>query len=48
LCTVVAAAETFEKLAENQLDDTTLASPAAADGQLFIRGHGSLYCIGPK
>lgn len=48
LCTVIAAADTFEKLAENQLDDTTLASPAAADGQLFIRAHGALYCIGSK
>jgi outer membrane protein assembly factor BamB len=48
LCTVVAATERFEKLAENQLDDTTLASPAAADGRLFIRGHGALYCIGSK
>ena len=48
LCTVVSASETFQKLAENRLEDGTLASPAAARGQLFIRGRGSLYCIGPK
>ncbi len=48
LCTVVAANAKFEKLAENQLEDGTLASPAAADGQLFVRARGTLYCIGPK
>lgn len=48
LCTVVAAGETFTKVAENQLDDETLASPAAADGRLFIRGRDHLYCLGTK
>ncbi len=48
LCTVVAAKAKFEKLAENQLNDETLASPAAADGRLLIRGRETLYCIGPK
>ena len=48
LCTVVAASDSFEKLAENQLDDETLASPAVADGKILLRGRGTLYCIGAK
>lgn len=46
LCTVVSAAPRFDKLVENQLDDETLASPATSNGQIFIRGKKSLYCIG--
>lgn len=45
-CTVVAASSHFENLAENQLDDDTIASPAISDGHIFIRGHKALYCIG--
>ena len=48
LCTVVSAARRFDKLAENELPDTTLASPAASGGHLFIRGHDALYCLGDK
>jgi outer membrane protein assembly factor BamB len=48
LCTVVSAARKFEKLSESQLPDSTLASPAAADGHLFIRGKEALYCLGEK
>ena len=48
VCTVVAASEEFEELAENVLADSTLASPAAALGHLFIRGHSALYCLGAK
>lgn len=48
LCTVVSAARRFDKLAENELADTTLASPAASGGCLFIRGHNALYCLGDK
>ncbi|MEX2175414.1 MAG: PQQ-binding-like beta-propeller repeat protein [Pirellulaceae bacterium] len=46
LCTVVSASPRFDKLIENQLDDETIASPATSDGQIFIRGRKSLYCIG--
>jgi outer membrane protein assembly factor BamB len=46
LCTVVSASPRFSKLAENQLDDETLASPAAFDGKLLIRGRNALYCLG--
>jgi outer membrane protein assembly factor BamB len=45
-CTVVAAAATFEKLAENRLDDSLIASPAVSDGKLFLRGRKALYCLG--
>ncbi|REK19242.1 MAG: serine/threonine protein kinase [Planctomycetota bacterium] len=48
LCTVVAASDAYEKLAENALDDETLASPAAADGHLFLRGRKTLYWVGPQ
>jgi len=48
LCTVVSATPQYRKLVENQLDDETLASPAAADGQIFIRGRKNLYCLGQK
>ncbi|HEX4589344.1 MAG TPA: PQQ-binding-like beta-propeller repeat protein, partial [Gemmataceae bacterium] len=44
-CTVVKAGPKYEKLAENQIQDDTIASPAAADGRLFIRGRKALYCI---
>ena len=44
-CTVLAAAAKFEKLAENSIADATVASPAAADGRLYIRGRKRLYCI---
>lgn len=44
--TVLKAGEEFEILAVNRLDDYTLASPAAAGNQIFIRTAGHLYCIG--
>jgi outer membrane protein assembly factor BamB len=46
LTSVVKAGTSFELLAENALDDFTLASPAAAGGQLFLRTKGHLYAIG--
>jgi outer membrane protein assembly factor BamB len=45
LCTVVAASARFEQLAQNQLDDETLASPAISDGRIYLRGRKSLYCV---
>jgi outer membrane protein assembly factor BamB len=47
-CTVVAAAEQFEKVAENKIDDGTTASPAVAGGRIYLRGKQALYCIGAK
>lgn len=46
LTTVLKAGPRFEKLAENNLEDACLSSPAVSDGQLFIRTAGFLYCIG--
>lgn len=46
LTTVIAAdVPEFKKLAENQLEDELLASPAVADGKLYLRGKAKLYCI---
>jgi outer membrane protein assembly factor BamB len=35
----------FEVLRKNTLDDTTWATPAAADGAIYLRGVNYLYCI---
>lgn len=48
LCTVLAASDRVEKLSENQIDDDTLASPAAASGHLYLRGKKAIYCLGAK
>jgi outer membrane protein assembly factor BamB len=38
----------FELLAENDLGDYTLSSPAISDGQIFIRTAKFLFCIGAR
>ncbi len=48
LTTVVKAGPQFEILAENDLDDYTLSSPAISDGQIFLRTAGFLYCVGTR
>jgi len=48
LTSVVKAGPAFEVLAENDLQDYTLSSPAVSDGQIFIRTAQHLYCIGPR
>lgn len=35
----------YELLAENRLEDTFTASPALVDGELYLRGYESLYCV---
>lgn len=35
-----------EVVATNELDDKVLATPALADGRLYIRAESKLYCIG--
>jgi len=45
---VVAAGPRFRLLAENDLGESLVASPAISDGQLFLRGERHLYCIGKK
>jgi outer membrane protein assembly factor BamB len=46
--TVFRAGPKFELLAENNLDDYTLSSPAISDGQIFLRTAQYLYCIGKR
>ena len=46
--TVFAAGEAFKILAVNKLADHTLATPAVADNQIFIRTDNYLYCIAEK
>ncbi|HEY2148721.1 MAG TPA: PQQ-binding-like beta-propeller repeat protein [Pirellulales bacterium] len=46
LCTVVSATSHAEKLAENEIDDETLASPAVSDGRIYFRGRKALWCVG--
>ena len=45
---VVQAGPKFEILAENDLDDYCLSSPAISNGQIFIRTTHYLYCIGKQ
>ena len=46
-CFVLRASPTFEVLAHNPLDDgLTNASPAISGGNIFIRTHAHLWCIG--
>jgi outer membrane protein assembly factor BamB len=42
---VIAAAPRFKLLAKNTLGEGVLASPAVADGRLFLRGKSHLFCI---
>jgi outer membrane protein assembly factor BamB len=43
---VLAAGPEFKLLARNPLGERTLASPAVADGEVFIRTYKHLWCIG--
>jgi outer membrane protein assembly factor BamB len=45
--TIIEAAPTFKVLAKNSLGEAAVqASPAIAQGQIFIRTERHLYCIG--
>jgi len=46
--TVFEAGPAFKVLAENDLADYTLSSPAVSDGQIFLRTTKYLYCIGKR
>ncbi len=48
LTTIIKAGPVFEVLAENNLDDYMLSSPAISDGQIFLRTRGWLYCVGKR
>ena len=45
---VLKAAGEWEILKVNQLDDECFATPAIADGRIFIRTRSALYCFGSK
>ena len=45
---VVRAGPTFAVLAENDLGECTLSSPAMSDGEIFIRTDRFLYAIGQQ
>jgi len=45
---VLKAADTFEVLAINKLNDAIDASPVPVGKQLFLRSHSALYCIEEK
>jgi outer membrane protein assembly factor BamB len=45
---VIAAATTFKQLARNNIGERIRATPAVADGRLYIRGQDHLFCIGKK
>ncbi len=46
--TVFKAGPQFEVLAENNLGEYCLSSPAVSEGQIFIRTANHLYCIGQR
>ena len=43
---VLKAGPKHEVIRTNSLGESVYASPAIADGKLFIRGQQNLYCIG--
>jgi outer membrane protein assembly factor BamB len=45
---VYPAAREFQLMAKNELNETVFATPAVADGRLYIRGAKHLFCIGTK
>jgi len=45
---VFAAQPTFTLLAKNTLGERFRASPAVADGRMYLRGQAHLFCIGQK
>jgi hypothetical protein len=45
---VVRPGAAYQQVARNELGERTFASPAVSDGQIFIRGEKSLFCIGKR
>jgi outer membrane protein assembly factor BamB len=46
IVTVFKAGEELNKLAQTDLDDIIMATPAVVDNKLYIRTAGSLYAFG--
>jgi len=42
----IKTANTFKQIAANPLGEVCNSTPAVAGGQIFIRTHEALYCIG--
>lgn len=42
---VIRAGAAWELMAVNALDEGTKATPAIADGKLYVRTYGALYCF---
>jgi outer membrane protein assembly factor BamB len=47
-CTVIKAGKQFERLAENQIEGTIVATPAIVDRAIFLRTDTDLYRIGTR
>src|SRR4051812_6661521 len=45
-CHVVKAQAKYELLSKNELNETTLTTPAISGGQIFLRTEKHLYCVG--
>ena len=45
---VFRAAEKFERLGGGELKQMVKATPAVADGRLYVRGERDLFCFGKK
>jgi outer membrane protein assembly factor BamB len=45
---VLKAGPKFEVLAKNKIADSLTASPALANGRIYLRGFKALYAIGKK
>jgi outer membrane protein assembly factor BamB len=43
---IIKASEEFEQIGQASLGEATVATPAFANGRIFIRGEKNLYCIG--
>ena len=46
--TIIRPSETFAVIEKNELGEPVSTSPAISQGQIFLRTHQHLYCIGPK
>ena len=43
---IIESAEEYREIARNELGEEVFASPAFADGRIYIRSEEYLYCIG--
>ncbi len=48
LMRVIRPGKTYDLVAESELEEKVFASPALSEGQIFIRGGKSLFCLGKR